>query len=194
MRTSDPYKRTHTSDSKFKKQAIKTVCMFHHRLLDETSLIMLIRNSYQEGFCSFKCYHSKAINHEILLAHICSFHKGCRTLLPGPAKVSLWQVWTTDEAQIRGLKGVCVYCVICKVQRKRHHFPITHTLISAAFKYVRNRIYLCKIKNKLEPAAVVLKLISHSGSFNKIKNIPVPWNFSSTHCLKVILPNHHEFY
>jgi len=49
-----------------------------------------------------------------------------------------------------------------------------HKQITAASKYVRSRIYPCKIKNKLEPPAVVLNSIRHSGSFNKIKSIPVP--------------------
>lgn len=112
MHTSNPCKKTHTSDSRSKKQAIKTVCMFHHRLLDETSLIMLIRKSYQEGVCSFKCHHSKAPNHEITyFLHIFAvFTEGVGHYFQDLPKYHCYRFELEIRHKSEGLKE-CVYTV-----------------------------------------------------------------------------------
>lgn len=164
------------------------------------SQIMFIRNSYQKGFCSFLMLPFK--RHQpwkhTFLAHICSFYRGCGTYyLQEPSKYHCYRLETQIRQKTESLKdpSYSTYYVICKAWRKDITFQLhTYKQITAAFKYVRSRIYLHEIKNKLEPPAVVLNLISYSGIFNKIKITPVPWNFSCSHCLEVILPKHHEFY
>lgn len=162
------------------------------------SHIMFIRNSYQKGFCSLSVLPFKSHQpwKHTFLAHICSFYWGYRTYyLQELSKYHCYR----HEIQIRqktvSLKDSSYYVYwFVKYGEKDITFQLhIYKHITAVFKYARSRIYFCEIKNKLEPPAVVLNLIRNLGNFNKIRSIPVPWNFSCIYCLEVILPKHHKF-